>query len=100
MIIDLMWKIMISNVINQPIGVTTKLRAIAKIHKYKKLHEGKASLYSNSHKMCMVHFDMIWIVLPKNLLVFLKIAIKKLFIFVFSHSNFLNNVLVLFFSML
>jgi hypothetical protein len=88
MIIDLVWKIMISNVINQPIGAAMKLSAIAKIHKYERLHEGRAPLYSNSHKMCMVHFDMIWIVLPKNLLVFLKIAIEKLFIFVFLHSNF------------
>jgi len=29
-----------SNVINQPTGVVTKFSAIAKIHKYKGLHEG------------------------------------------------------------
>jgi hypothetical protein len=32
---------MTSNVISQPIGATMKFKTIAKIHKYKGLHEGR-----------------------------------------------------------
>jgi hypothetical protein len=34
-----MWKTMTMNVINRPVGVTTKLNAIVKIRKYRGLHE-------------------------------------------------------------
>ncbi len=39
-VINSMREMVGSNVINQPTGVVTKLSAIAKIHKYKGLHEG------------------------------------------------------------
>ncbi len=35
-----MWEMMASNVISRPIGAITKLSTIAKICKYKGLHEG------------------------------------------------------------
>jgi hypothetical protein len=37
---DLMWKIVVSNVISRLVNVVTKLSAIAKICKYRGLHEG------------------------------------------------------------
>ncbi len=37
---DLTQEIVVSNVISQPIGATTKLSTIVKICKYKRLHEG------------------------------------------------------------
>jgi hypothetical protein len=39
-VINMLWKIVASNVISWPIGVVTKLNAIAKIYKYRGLHEG------------------------------------------------------------
>jgi hypothetical protein len=39
MIIDPTWEKMASSVISQPIGAIAKLSAIAKIYKYKGLHE-------------------------------------------------------------
>ncbi len=37
---DMLWKIVALNVISWPIGVDTKLSAIAKICKYRGFHEG------------------------------------------------------------
>ncbi len=39
-VIDPTWEMMASNVINRPIGATAKFNAIAKICKYRGLHEG------------------------------------------------------------
>jgi hypothetical protein len=39
-VIDLTRETMVSNVIIQPTSVATKLSAIVKIYKYRKLHEG------------------------------------------------------------
>ncbi len=39
-VIDLPWETVALNVINRPIGVVAKLNAIAKMHKYTRLHEG------------------------------------------------------------
>jgi hypothetical protein len=39
-IIDLTWETMALNVINRPTCAIVKLNTIAKIHKYKMLHEG------------------------------------------------------------
>jgi hypothetical protein len=38
-VIDSTWETLVTNAINQPIGVVAKLNAIAKIHKYRGLHE-------------------------------------------------------------
>jgi len=39
-VIDLMWEMMVSSVINQPTNVAAKFSTIAKIHKYNGLQEG------------------------------------------------------------
>jgi hypothetical protein len=39
-VIDLTWEMVAMSVISRLIGATTKFSAIAKIHKYRRLHEG------------------------------------------------------------
>jgi hypothetical protein len=39
-ITNLMWEMVVSNVINQPTNVIMELNTIFKVHKYKRFHEG------------------------------------------------------------
>jgi len=66
MVINQTWKIVAINVISQPIGAIAKLNAIAKIHKYRGLHDKHHFI-----PMAMeVHLDIIWIVSLRNVLIF------------------------------
>jgi len=66
MVINLTWKIVAINVISQPIGAIAKLNVIAKIHKYRGLHDKHHFI-----PMAMeVHLDIIWIVSLRNVLIF------------------------------
>jgi hypothetical protein len=66
MVTDLTWETMATSVINQPIGAIVELSAIAKIHKYKGLHDKHHFI-----PMAMeVHLDVIWIVSSRNVLIF------------------------------
>jgi hypothetical protein len=66
MVINLTWKIVAINVISQPRGAIAKLNAIAKIHKYRGLHDKHHFI-----PMAMeVHLDIIWIVSLRNVLIF------------------------------
>ncbi len=38
-VIDLTWEIVVTNVINQPLGAVVKISAIVKIRKYRRVHE-------------------------------------------------------------
>ncbi len=39
-VMDLTHEMVVTNVINRPVGVAMKLNAIAKIYKYREIHEG------------------------------------------------------------
>ncbi len=39
-VIDLTWEIVVTNVINQPLGAVVKISAIVKIRKYRRFNEG------------------------------------------------------------
>jgi hypothetical protein len=61
MVIDLTQEMVASNVINRPINAVAKFNVIAKIHKYKKFHEGHhfipmAMKVHNTPKCDMDHF--------------------------------------------
>ncbi len=92
------WEIAITSVISPSINATTKLSTIAKIRKYRRLHEG-IILFRWSWR-CIAHLGMIWIVSSGSVLVFSMIddwEVIDLCLFTFS---FLSYALVLFFNML
>ncbi len=94
-VIDLMWETMFLNVINQPTITIAKPIAIAKIHKYRTFHEGHHFILM----AMVVHgtLGVIWIISSRNVLVFSMIN-DKIIDPCFFTLNFLNNMLVLLFS--
>ncbi len=55
MVIDLTWEMVVLNVISWPVGVAAKFSTIAKICKYRKLHEGHHFII-----MAMEMHDALW----------------------------------------
>jgi len=95
-VIDLMWETMFLNVINQPIVTIAEPIAIAKIRKYRMLHEGHHFI-----PMAMVvhgTLGVIWIISSRNVFVFFMINNKKIIDPCFFAFNFSNNMLVLLFN--
>jgi hypothetical protein len=68
-IIDPTWEMMASSVISQPVGVIAELSAIAKIYKYKGLHERHHFIPIAVEVHDTPRCDM-WIVSSRSVLVF------------------------------
>jgi hypothetical protein len=90
MVINLTWKIVATNVMNQPDIAIAELNTIVKICKYRRLHD-------KHHFILMameLRLDVIWIVSSGNVLIFSTINDQKviypcLFTFNFSNSVFI-----------
>jgi tRNA U38,U39,U40 pseudouridine synthase TruA len=97
---NLTQEIVVSKVISWPASAAAKRNAIAKIYKYKRLHEEHHFILMamEVHSACIVHLSMIWIVSSKYVLVFSTINDWKFIYLCIFAINFLNNVLMLFFK--
>jgi hypothetical protein len=82
------------SVINQLVGVVAEFSAIAKIRKYRGLHEGHHFIL-----MAMeVHLGVIWIISLRNVPIFSTINDHEVIYLCLFAFNFLSNMLVLFFN--
>jgi hypothetical protein len=93
---DLTEETMASSVITRPVGVAMKLNVIAKIRKYKGLHEGHH--FIPMAWRCTMHLLVIWIVSSRNVPIFFTIDNQEViypYLFTF---NFSSIVLILSFS--
>jgi len=89
---------MAMNVINQPKNVVAKFNAIAKIHKYRRIHERHHFI-----SMAMEVHGALWHdvnhFIKECACLFHNRESKEIIYFCFLKFNFLKNILILFFSM-
>jgi hypothetical protein len=86
------------NVINRLVGVVAKPSTIAKICKYKGLHED--TTLSRSPWRCTVNFYMIWIISSRNVLLFFIIHDREVIYLCLFAFNFSGSMLISFFNVL
>ncbi len=98
MVIDLTWEMVVLSVISRPASAIVKLGTIAKICKYKKLHERHHFILMAMEVHGALWHD--WIVSSRNVFAFSMINNQKFIYPCFFAFNFSSNMLVMLFNVL